>query len=166
MNADTIRMLYDYNYWAHHRVWNSIARLSSAQFTQPLDYSVGSIRNQVVHVMGAEWLWFSRLKGDSPSNFPNPLDYPTSDSVRVRWDVIERDNRAYLRSLTDEELTRDVQYTSTEGTPHHMTAIGILMQVVNHGTDHRAQILQTLHDMGMPTIEQDLIFYMLESQGG
>jgi len=35
-----------------------------------------------------------------------------------------------------------------------------LLHVVNHGTDHRAQILAMLHGMGAPTVAQDLLFYM------
>jgi uncharacterized damage-inducible protein DinB len=31
--------------------------------------------------------------------------------------------------------------------------------MVNHGTDHRAQILRLLYDLGAPTFEQDMIIY-------
>lgn len=32
--------------------------------------------------------------------------------------------------------------------------------MANHGTDHRAQILRTLYDLGAPTFSQDLIMYL------
>jgi uncharacterized damage-inducible protein DinB len=35
----------------------------------------------------------------------------------------------------------------------------VLIHVVNHGTDHRAQILRLLHDLGVKTTSQDYIFY-------
>ena len=35
----------------------------------------------------------------------------------------------------------------------------VLLQLVNHGTDHRAQLLRCLHDMGIKTVSQDYIFY-------
>jgi uncharacterized damage-inducible protein DinB len=35
--------------------------------------------------------------------------------------------------------------------------------VVNHGTDHRAQILRLLHDFGVNTTGQDYIFYVYDN---
>jgi uncharacterized damage-inducible protein DinB len=40
----------------------------------------------------------------------------------------------------------------------------ILAHVVNHGTDHRAQILSLLFQLGAPTVEQDLILYLWEQK--
>jgi uncharacterized damage-inducible protein DinB len=38
----------------------------------------------------------------------------------------------------------------------------VLLHVANHGTDHRAQALRTLHDLGVETTSQDYIFYVYE----
>jgi uncharacterized damage-inducible protein DinB len=38
----------------------------------------------------------------------------------------------------------------------------ILAHMVNHGTDHRAQVLAVLYSLGAPTIEQDLMFCLWE----
>jgi uncharacterized damage-inducible protein DinB len=40
----------------------------------------------------------------------------------------------------------------------------VLLHVVNHGTDHRAQLLRTLNDLGLDTTAQDYIFYCYETQ--
>jgi hypothetical protein len=37
-----------------------------------------------------------------------------------------------------------------------------ILRLVNHGTDHRAQVLRLLHDLGAPTFNQDLIIYLWE----
>jgi hypothetical protein len=37
---------------------------------------------------------------------------------------------------------------------------GVLVHLVNHGTDHCAQILRTLYDFGAPTFDHDLIFHL------
>jgi uncharacterized damage-inducible protein DinB len=36
----------------------------------------------------------------------------------------------------------------------------VLLHVVNHGTDHRAQMLKILHDFGVKTESQDYIFFV------
>jgi uncharacterized damage-inducible protein DinB len=38
----------------------------------------------------------------------------------------------------------------------------VLLHVVNHGTDHRAQLLRQLNDLGVKTISQDYIFYVYD----
>jgi uncharacterized damage-inducible protein DinB len=40
------------------------------------------------------------------------------------------------------------------------------LHVINHGTDHRAQILAMLNQLGGETVEQDLIFYLREKAEG
>jgi uncharacterized damage-inducible protein DinB len=51
MRADEIRHLYEYHFVLNRCVWDeSVMALTDAQFVQKLDYSVGSIRNQTVHM--------------------------------------------------------------------------------------------------------------------
>ena len=38
----------------------------------------------------------------------------------------------------------------------------VLLHVINHGTDHRAQLLRLLNDMGVETLYQDYIFYVYD----
>jgi uncharacterized damage-inducible protein DinB len=38
----------------------------------------------------------------------------------------------------------------------------VFAHVANHGTDHRAQILRLLHDLGAPTFSQDFMIYLWE----
>lgn len=38
----------------------------------------------------------------------------------------------------------------------------VLLHVVNHATDHRAQLLRLLNDLGIKTTSQDYIFYVYE----
>jgi uncharacterized damage-inducible protein DinB len=35
-----------------------------------------------------------------------------------------------------------------------------MIQVANHSTDHRAQTLRLLHDLGAPTFGQDYLRYL------
>ena len=162
MTVEHLKMLYDYTYWAHGKVWECVLELSDEQLYQPLDYSVGSIHHQLVHTMMAEWIWFSRLQGTSPNAVLNPDDYPTLDDVRAKWVEIEATVRTYLNTLINADLSKSINYRTTEGSDKQMVIGGILSHVVNHSTDHRAQTLAMMHTLGAKTVEQDLIFYLLE----
>lgn len=163
VSADLIRTMYDYNRWAHRLVWQSVMSLTDAQFIQPIDYSWGSIKGQIVHTMSAEWMWFTRLNGTSPESMFNPDDFPTREAIRARWDEIERDVvHAYVNTLDDTKLTSMFTYTTTSGMSHTQSVGEILLHIVNHGTDHRAQTLAMLHQIGAATVEQDFVFYLRE----
>jgi uncharacterized damage-inducible protein DinB len=163
MYAVYLQRLYDYNFWAHRRVWDCVMQLSDEQFTRPCDYSIGSVHQQVVHTMGAEWLWLSRLKGVSPDSFPAPEDYPTRTAIRTRWDEIENNWREYVGGLGNIQPSQMVTYVSINGRSERTTPLWeALIHILNHSTDHRAQTLALIHQVGGKTIEQDLIFYSWE----
>ncbi len=73
MNADDIRTLFEYNSWANHRALESCAALSNEQFTRDLGSSFKSVRDTLVHICGAEWLWLERFHGRSHSTLPSCL---------------------------------------------------------------------------------------------
>jgi uncharacterized damage-inducible protein DinB len=164
MNADLIRTLYDYNYWARDKVWGCCDALSDEQFTRNMGYSWGSIHDLWVHMMSAEWIWFSRLRGASPAAHLAAADYPTRAAIRARWAEVGADVRGYLGTLTDADLTGELHYRSISGTELHNPRWATLMQVINHATDHRAQVLAMVHQLGGATLEPDLIFFLREGR--
>lgn len=164
MKIQELQRLFDYNYWAHRRVWDCVLTLTDEQFTRPSDYSIGSVHQQIVHTMEVEALMFARANGASPSALPAASDYPTRDSIRARWDTIETGWRAYLPTLDDAQLEQPVQYVSLTGNQSRTNRRWeLLMQCLNHSTDHRAQTLAIIHQVGGKTIAQDWIFYTWEA---
>jgi uncharacterized damage-inducible protein DinB len=160
---DYIQMLFDYTYWAHKRIWtNCILPLSDEQYRQPLDYSVGSVHNQMVHTMSAEWMWLTRLYGQNPTMMLDPNDFADRDAVRQRWDVVEGEMRAYISTLPEDLSSLTFTYTTTSGKSYTQPVLHILLQLINHGTDHRAQTLAMIHTLGGMTIAQDLLIYLRE----
>jgi uncharacterized damage-inducible protein DinB len=163
MNVNHFRRLFDYNYWAHERVWTCVMQLSDEQFGRDHDYSSGSVHKQVVHTMGVEWVWLQRVHGISPEAVPKRYLFPTRESIRTNWDQVEIDWYTYIDGLTDAQLDEPVSYNYIGDTEVHTTPLWeLLMQVINHGTDHRAQTLALIHQLGGATVEQDIAIYSWE----
>lgn len=158
MEIETVKELFRYNYWAHRGVWECILKLSEEQFVQEFDYAWKSVHGQVVHVMGAEEVWLTRIRdGISPPELPSLKMFPTRNSIRRRWDVIEQEMSSYLSTIDSDVLKADFTYTNTKGNAYQLNRGATLLHLVNHGTDHRAQILYMIHQMGGETIEQDYL---------
>ena len=160
MYADIFRKYYDYHFAENRATWDRyIIPLTAEQFTQAVGYSRGSVRDQIVHIMNTDEAWFSGLREVEP---PEPFPGSSSDDrdlIRARWDVVERGMREYLDGLRDEML---LTRPWNDGEDKDLFVWQVLLHVVNHGTDHRAQALRLLHDMGVETTSQDYIFFAYE----
>ena len=68
--------------------------------------------------------------------------------------------RAYVAGLDDEALNRPLTYRNTAGQPFTMPLWQILAHVVNHGTQHRAEVAHVLTGHGYSPGDVDLIVYL------
>lgn len=162
MNANHYRELFDYNVWANRRVWTCVETLTDEQFYRPCDYSIGSVHDQLVHQMAVERLYLMRVTGEPVTGLPASSEYPDRDSSRAEWDDIEQAWRQYLPTLTDEMLEARLEFLSiTTKTPQSCLRWQALSQAINHSTDHRAQILSLIHQVGgEKTVPQDFLYYV------
>ncbi len=166
MTPESVRRLYDYNYWAFDRVWCCIAHLTDEQFREDIPYSMGPIRNHIVHVMSGTRRWMKRLQGDEPSPHLAFIDYATVDATKAKWDELKAEMLAYVRTLDqaqlDERVAWELPNRALMCNNHRWE---LLLHMANHATDHRAQILAMLHcHFSVETVEQDLIFFLVENQ--
>src|SRR5205823_13400815 len=112
---DVIRSMYRYNEWANRRILDTSAGLTPAQLLEGGGASFDSIRDTLVHTMGAQWLYLERWQGRSPRAMPEAAQFADLAAIRARWDVIERDTQAFVGALTDTELARTIAYTNFQG---------------------------------------------------
>jgi len=161
MNANAFRHFYGYHFTENRNIWDTyITPLFAEQFTQIVGYSHGSVRNQIVHLMSVDHTWFSALRG---GEVPEPLDPAAFDDrevIRAHWDKVEQDMRDYLAQLRDDML---FEKPFAEGEDKDLILWQVLLHVANHGTDHRAQLLRLLNDLGVKTTSQDYIFYVYDN---
>lgn len=159
MNAEAFRHFYGYHFTENRKIWDQyVTPLSYEQFTQAVDYSHGSVRDQIVHLMSADEVWFSELRGVEPAEPFPPATLDDRNLIRAHWDRLEERMRHYLAELRDEMLfDKPIEEPDED---QGLSVWQVLLHVVNHGTDHRAQMLRLLSDLGVKTTSQDYIFYV------
>jgi uncharacterized damage-inducible protein DinB len=168
MKSNEIITVFDYNFWAFERIWECISQISDEQFLTEIDYSTGSIRNVVVHMMSGNQNWMSRLQG---TEMPPRLYFEEFDSLsktKAKWDELQKEFLDHLNSFDQEQLDGTVEWELlSQGLKSTNSRWEILLHLANHGTDHRAQILAILHHhFHVKTAEQDMIYYLAEREMG
>lgn len=160
MNAQAICHFYDYHFAQNRYLWEKyVMGLTDEQFIQEFNYSLGSVRNHLVHLISVDDTWFKGLRGVEIPEPLNPAEFNDRLAMRKQWDEVEEMMRGYLATLQDEDL---LSRPFPEGEDEQLVLWQVLLHVVNHGTDHRAQLLRLLHDLGLKTTAQDYIFYVYE----
>lgn len=161
-----IRRLYDYNRWAHGRVLDAAAALSEEQFTRDLGSSFPSVRDTLVHILAAEWVWLSRWQGVSPRGMPDGWAASGSGELRERWREFEGRQREFLSDLTEARLDEVISYRTTGGEPFDSPLWQMLRHVVNHSTYHRGQVITMLRQLGAEAPSTDLILFFRSADSG
>ena len=161
MNSTAFRHFYGYHFTENRNLWDTcLTPLSHEQFTRNVGYSHGSVRDQIVHLISVDDTWFSGLRG---AEIPEPLDplaFDDRNVIRTHWDNVEQNMRDYLANLRDSML---FEKPFANGEDQDLFLWQVLLHVVNHGTDHRAQLLRLLNDLGVKTTSQDYIFYVYDN---
>ncbi|MEX2143962.1 MAG: DinB family protein [Anaerolineales bacterium] len=152
MKAKDMQHLYEYHFTRNREIWDQcVTTLTLEQFKQKNVYSVGSVRNQCVHILNVDERWFAGLRGDNVPGWAYTSRFKEFDMVRKKWDQVEAYMREYLVTLSDENL--DAEFDDGIKTWQ------VLYHVLNRGTDHRAQLLAALHGLGARSLAQDYFFF-------
>ncbi len=165
MNRNDIQLLYEYNRWANAMVLESVSVLTNDQFTRDLVGSYRSVRDALVHIMSAEWIWLMRWKGTSPQAMLDPAGFFRLDPVRAKWSQIEREQAEFVKGVTDESLDRVVAYVNTQGETWKYPLAHMMQHLVNHSSYHRGQVSLMMRQLGAEPVPTDfLVFFDMGGQ--
>lgn len=165
MTSAELDLLLDYHYWARDRMLDALEPLPPEILSKPMGDSFGSIRDTVVHLYSAEWIWLQRWYGASPS-VPPPGVAALSDvtSIRAAWSALESAVRRYVTELDDDRTNERVRYRNLAGVEAESSRWTMLQHVVNHASYHRGQVTTMVRQAGgTPPASQDLITYYREN---
>jgi uncharacterized damage-inducible protein DinB len=166
VNLQDLRILLNYHYWARDRILDAVEPLAPEQLTRDMGNSFRSIWDTLVHTYAAEWAWYSRWQGESPTALLAPDRFSDLASIRREWSAQETKMRALLDRLGEEGMSRRIDYKLLNGQPSSSVFWHMLQHVVNHATYHRGQVTTMLRQLGAtPPKPMDLIAYYRERDG-
>ena len=141
----------------------AVETLTPEQYTKDLGNSFKSVRDTVVHIYFAEWIWYSRWMGNSPLHGVNAAEFPDVGAIRRVWSEHETKMRSLLDGLSEQGVDRVYEYKNLAGQDFKRIFWHMFQHVVNHATYHRGQVTTLVRQLGAnPGKPQDLIAFYRE----
>jgi uncharacterized damage-inducible protein DinB len=163
VTSTDIKTLLDYHYWARDRVLDAVALISHDDFVAARGSSFSSMRETLAHTYFAEWAWYSRWRGHSPTSLPALDQFANVEELKGAWTALEQQVRALIDPMSDDELQQVKEYRLFSGATGATPLWQMVQHVVNHASYHRGQITTMLRQAGaQPGKSMDLIAFYRE----
>jgi len=160
VNQQDLQTLIDYHYWARDRLFDALEPLTAEQLARDMGNSFKSIHDTVAHVYAAEWAWYERWHGNSPTALLPADRFPDLASIRRAWSEQETKMRAYVDGLGEDGGSRVIEYKLLSGQAGSSPLWQMLQHVVNHASYHRGQVTTMQRQLGaQPPKSMDMIGY-------
>ena len=150
MPENFLEKLFEHNNWANRQIIQACAALSEEQLdAQPQSATKGSIRQTVMHLVSAQRGYLALLTVPLEARLHRPL-LAFADLQEVAAASGEG-----LLALTRDEAgkTLPAQLQTKDG--FFVAPWVVMLQAINHATEHREQINSMLSALGVPPLELD-----------
>jgi len=139
-----------YNRWANLQLIDACSKLAPEQLASSAPGTYGTIYDTLVHIVRSEAGYFRRLSGVA---LPPSFDWETRPPLPEIRAFAERVSTALAQAAGELQMSdsfrRDWDDPDWEGQRSDYRKVGLLIQVVNHGVEHRTNITTILAQQGI-----------------
>lgn len=153
-----------YNEWANARFVAALEALPEDQLSAHIESSFPSILLTLAHLVGAEWVWLRRWKGESPDSFPGWVTEPDFEDVQSMLADVEAERRAFLDSLQEWDLDQLIDYKTLSGNAYTTRLADLFLHLVNHSSYHRGQLTTMLRQVSAPPPATDFVLFKRKTE--
>lgn len=157
MTRDEILYFIEYHNRANRKIFDTAAQLSPEQWMSPDQFDHGTAFQSLRHMVDVDWSWrqFCMGKDIGQTYLWDIVPMNTPAEVRAVWEKDSAELRAYADLLDEAALNKEV--TLPFPTPQTARVWQVLVHVVNHGTQHRAELARYFTVCGYSPGELDLL---------
>jgi uncharacterized damage-inducible protein DinB len=149
--TDSLTTLFRHNLWANLSLLERCAGLTPEQLEATAIGAYGSIYNTLAHLVTAEQSYFSRISTGMPRVRP---ENPSPLTVAEMLDSVQRTGSGLVEWAAKVQAGDTVE-VRWDGAPRDVPKTIILTQAINHATEHRAQVMTILTQLGIQPPDLD-----------
>ena len=154
--TDTLTTLFSHNLWANVGILEQCADLSSEQLDATISGAFGSIRDTLQHIVTSEQGYFYRIRTGQPLQRPENAPPLT---IAEMLESVRTTGAGLIEWAPKVQADDIVQVEWEDGTTRDVPKSIYLTQVINHATEHRAQIMAILTQLGIQPKDLDTWSY-------
>ncbi|MBO9730510.1 MAG: hypothetical protein J7623_17850 [Chitinophaga sp.] len=133
-----------YNYWANQQLVKGLLKLTEEQLDKPFGAGVATIRSAVYQLWQEESTWYQRLQ------LTEKISDPTMDfggTFSAACDALLKQSRLleeWVQQANQAKLNHTIAYTLKKSEHYKMGVQDVIIQVCNHSTFYRGQVVYML----------------------
>ena len=153
---DGIRKFHRWTHASLDLLLDHLSTIPAGDYERELQgFGAPTVRQQVLHIFNCEGFWIHTLQGLSYGD-RNPAECPALADARLLQQQVSQQTRAYLSSLTDQELNSNAELHFPDGDTAVRTPALVLHHVLTHAFHHKGQIVAMCRALGHPAPDTDL----------
>ncbi|HEX4065324.1 MAG TPA: DinB family protein [Acidobacteriaceae bacterium] len=153
---DGMRQFHRWTHLSLTLLFDHLATLPAAVYAKEIPgFGYPSLRGQVIHLLGCEARWISRLQGSSSGSWDSTRWPQVSDARNLQRDVRQK-TLDYLSGLTNQQLNANATLRFPDGDTAERTPALVLHHVFTHAFHHKGQIVAMCRILGHPAPDTDL----------
>jgi uncharacterized damage-inducible protein DinB len=158
MRPSEILFLFDYDRWATSQILDASLDLSADEWSADSVIGERGIGGILVHALGVHERWRTGFEGHRPSLALRENDpLIGSDELREAWEAEWQLVRTFIAGLDEDGL---------DGTYAGAPLWQALVQLINHGTQHRSEAAVILTAAGASPGDLDIVRFTFELAHG
>jgi uncharacterized damage-inducible protein DinB len=143
-----------YHVWANSLMANCILALEPELHTQPVPSSFPSVHATLLHMWDAESIWWQRMKLLEQIVRPSENFNGSTDAVIKGLLGSSKQWQKWVQDAQPHMLEHAFIYQNSKREKFKQPVHQVLLQVFNHGTYHRGQLVTMLRQLGITKIPQ------------
>lgn len=150
--TDTLVTLYRHHLWANTGLFHACAKLTNQQLDATAVGTFGTIRDTLQHIVDAERSYIARITTGQP--FRRPADAPPL-SIADMLESLRTSGTQLIEWAPLVQADDLVQVKWQDGSMADIPKTILLTQAINHATEHRAQIMAIMTQLGVEPPDLD-----------
>jgi uncharacterized damage-inducible protein DinB len=142
----------EYNAWANNRMLDTIYMLSHEQHHKEIQSSFNSLYKTIFHVCSASTAWMNRVHKKTNITKLEDKFNGSMKELGIAWKEVDESWLHFVNHVNEDSLKEKLHYQNWAGNHFDDELYLIIMQVFNHGTYHRGQLVTMLRQAGAETI--------------
>ena len=153
--ADVGVEAFRHNLWANLELLDACAKLTDDHLAAAAPGTYGAVQDTLVHLLASEGRYVGEFNGRTDDMLSEDAPFVGFEKLRLH---AVASGQALLELVQTSPPDRILRGTY-RGQPYEMAASILLVQAINHSTEHRMHIVSILNQRGVETPRLDGIRY-------